>query len=86
MSSDSTNEGEDPHYAYLLLIMFPLLPIEIAVICHQAKTNDVFLTSGRVGPSPFKRIKIVEIFISESLTLEIRFKLPSDGFSTIYMY
>jgi hypothetical protein len=31
MSSDSTDEGEVPHYAYMVLRIFPLLPTEIAL-------------------------------------------------------
>jgi len=63
MSSDSTYVGEVPHYAFLLLRNFPLVPTnESAVVCHHAKTNDSFLHGGRVGPSPLTKMNRVEIF------------------------
>ena len=52
MYSDSTDEMETPHFAYLVLRVFPPFPTEIVVICHHAKTNDIFLLGGCVGPSP----------------------------------
>ena len=56
MSSDSIDEGEVPHYAYLVLRIFPLFPTKIAVLCHHAETNDIVLSGGRV--SLFKNSKI----------------------------
>jgi hypothetical protein len=56
MSSDSTDEGEVPRYAYLVLRIFPPFPTGIAVLCHHAETNDFFLLGGRVGPSPLTRM------------------------------
>ena len=53
MSSDSTDEGEVSHYAYMVLRMFPPFPTKIAEI------KDIFLPGGRVGPSPFTKMKIV---------------------------
>jgi len=53
ISPDFIDEGEVPHYAYIVLIMFPPFPTTILVLCHHAETNDNFLPGGRVGPSPF---------------------------------
>jgi hypothetical protein len=69
MSSESTDMGEVLHYAYLVLRIFPPFPTEIAVLCHHAKTNDIFLPSGRVGPSPLTQMNKVEIFLTETLIL-----------------
>ena len=70
MYSESTDDGEVPHYACLVLIrIFPPFPTEIALLCHHAKTNDVFLPSGRVGSSPLTEMKKVEIFLFETLIL-----------------
>ncbi len=55
MSSDSTYEGEVPHYAYLVLRIFQPFPTEIAVLCHHVERNYMFLPGGRVGPSPLTR-------------------------------
>ncbi len=64
MSSDtaSTDEMEIPHFAYLVLRVYPPFPTEIAVLCHHAATNDIFLLGGRVGPSPITRMGRVENF------------------------
>ncbi len=86
MSSDSTDEMETPHFAYLVLRVFPPFPTKISVLCHHAVTNDVFLPDGRVGPSPITRINKVEIFLLETLVLQNGFRLPSDSFSTMYLY
>ena len=66
MSSDSTDEGEVPHYAYLVLRIFTPFPNEIAVICHRAETKYIFLPGGRVGPRPITRMNKVEIFLVET--------------------
>ena len=71
MYSDSIDEGEVPHYAYLVLRIFPLSPTEIAVLCHHAKTNDVFLPGGRVGPSSFSKISKVDISFLEALIIQM---------------
>jgi hypothetical protein len=86
MSSDSIDEGEVPHYTYLVLTIFSPFPTEIAVLCHHAKTNYIFLPGGRVGPSPIVRVNKVEIFLVETFLLQIGFRLPSDFSSTIYLY
>jgi hypothetical protein len=86
MSSDSTNDGEVPHYAYLLLTYFPPFPTEIAVLCHYVKTNYIILPCGHVGPSPFTRVNKVELFLVETLVLQIRFRLPSYFSSTMVPY
>jgi hypothetical protein len=62
MSSESTDEGEVTNYAYLVLRIFPPFPTEIAVLCHHAETNDVFLLGGRVGLSPLSKSNRVEFF------------------------
>jgi hypothetical protein len=46
MFSGSTDEGEVPHYAYLVLKLLPPFPTEIAVFYHHAKTNEMFLPGG----------------------------------------
>ena len=82
MSSDSTNEGEVMHFAYLVLRLFLPFPTEIAVLCHHAETNYIFLPGGRVGPRPLTKMNKVEIFPVETLVLQIEFRLPSDLLST----
>jgi len=86
MSSDSTEESETSHFAYLVLRVYPPFPTEFAVLCHHAETNDIFLPGGRVGPSPFTKIDKLEIFLIETLVLQIGFRLPSDLFNTMYLY
>ncbi len=63
MSSESTDEGEVPHCAYLLLRIFPPFPTEITALCHHAETNDIFLPGGRVGLSPLSKSNKVEFFL-----------------------
>ena len=41
---------------------------------------------GRVGPNPFTKMNKVEIFLLETLVLEIGFRLPSELSSTMYLY
>ncbi len=86
ISLDSTDEGEVPHYVYLVLIVFPPSPTEISVLCHHAETNNVFLPSGRARPSPSKKTNKVEIFLLETLILRIGFTLPSKLCKTMYLY
>jgi hypothetical protein len=86
MSLDSIDEGGIPHFAYLGLRVFPPFPPKIAVLCHHAEINDIFLLGGRVEPSPITRMNKVEIFLLETLVLQIGFRLPSDLFSTMYFY
>jgi hypothetical protein len=86
MSSDSTEEAEVPHFAYLVLRVVPPFPTKNVVICHHAKTNDMFLPGGRVGPSPLSKTNKVELFLVETLVLQIGFRLPSDLSSTMYLY
>jgi hypothetical protein len=86
MSLDSSEETETPHFAYMVLRVFPPFPTEIAVLCHHAKTNDIFLPGGRVGPSPFTKLNKVEIFLLETLVLQIGFRLHSELSSTMYLY
>ena len=69
MSSDSIDEGEIPHFAYLVLRVFQPSPTKIAVLCNHAETNYIFLPGGRVGPSPFTKVNKVEIFLIETLVL-----------------
>ena len=38
------------------------------------------------GPSPFSKVNKIEIFLVETLVLQIGFRLPSDFFSTMYLY
>ena len=78
--------GEVPHYAYLALIHFPSFPTEIALLCHHAETNDIFLSGGRAGPYPFTRMNKVEFFLVETLVLHIEFRLSSDFSSTMYLH
>jgi len=86
MSSDSNDEGEIPHFAYLVLRVFPPFPTKIAVLCHHAETNDIFLLGGRVRPSTITKINKVEIFLAETLFLQIVFRLPFDLSRTMYLY
>ena len=86
MASDSSEEAETPHFALMVLRVFPPLPTEIALLCHHAETNDIFLLGGRVGPSPITHMNKVEIFLVETLVVQIEFRLPSDLFSTMYLY
>ena len=87
MPSDSIdNEGEVPHYAYLVFRLFPPFPTKIAVLCHHAKTNEIFLPGERAGPSPSTRMKSIELFLVETLVLQIEFRLPFDLFNTLYLY
>ena len=44
------------------------------------------LPSGRDGPSPSTTMNIVEIFLLETFVLHIGFRIPSDAFSTMYLY
>jgi hypothetical protein len=69
-----------------VLRIFPPFPTEIAVPCHHAKTYDIFLLGGRVGLSPIAKANKVEIFLVETLVLQIGFRLPSDFFITMYLY
>ena len=73
MSSNSKDEGEVPHYAYMVLRLFPPFTTEIALLYHHAITNDIFLHGGRVDPRPFMRMKRVKIFLLETLTSHIGF-------------
>ena len=78
MSSDSTDEGKFSLYAYVVLRIFPPFPTKIVILRHRAETNDMFLPCGRVGPSPFTKMNKVEIFLLETLILQIGFRLPFD--------
>ena len=81
MSSDSNEEAEISHFAYLVLRVVPPYPTKIAMQncqCHHAETNDIFLPGGRVGPSPLSKTNTVEIFLVETLVLHIGFRLPSN--------
>ncbi len=69
MSSESTDEGEVPHYAYLVLRIFPPFPTKIAVLCHHAETNDIFLPGGLVGFSPLSKSNRVKKKIVQTLWL-----------------
>jgi hypothetical protein len=69
-----------------VLRVFPTFPTEIAVLYHHAETNDIFLPVGCVGPSPITRMNNVEIFLVETLLLQIGFRLPSNLCSTMYFY
>jgi hypothetical protein len=86
MSLDSTEEAETRHYAYLVLRVFPPFRTEIAILCHHAKTSDIFLPGSRVGPSPFTKMNKVEIFLAETLVLQIGIRFPPDLSSTMYLY
>jgi hypothetical protein len=78
MYSDSTDEQDIPHFAYLVLRVFPPFPPKIAVLCHHAETKDIFLPSGRVRSSPITKVDKVEVFILESVVLQIGYRIPSD--------
>ena len=69
MSSDTTEETEIPHFAYLVLRVVPPYPTKNDVLCHHAKTNDIFLPGGRAGPSPLTKMNKVEIILVETLVL-----------------
>ncbi len=56
MSSDSTDEGDIPHFR-----VYPPFPTKVAILCHHGETNDIFLPGGRVGPSPTTKLNKVEI-------------------------
>jgi hypothetical protein len=86
MSSDSPHGGEVPHYAYLVHRIFPPFPTEIAIVCHHAETNKIFLHGGRVGPSPLTKSNKVEIFLMETSILKIGFRLTFNTFSRMYLY
>jgi hypothetical protein len=86
MSSDSIEESETSHYAYLVPRVFPPFPTKNAILCHHAKTNDICLPGGRVGPSPFTKMNKVEIVLVETLDLQIGFRLPYNLSSTMYLY
>jgi hypothetical protein len=87
MSSDSTVVGEVPHYAYLVLRVFPPFPTEIAFLCHHAETTYIFLPGDRVGPSPLTKMSEVKICLMETLILQIGFRLlPFDALSRMYLY
>jgi len=73
MSSDSAEEGEIPEFASLVLRVFTPFPTEIAVLCHHAKTNDIFLHGGRVGPSSIMKTNKVQIFLVETLENRLEF-------------
>ena len=73
MSSDTTEETEVPHFAYLVLRVIPPYPTEIAILCHHAETNDIFLPGGRVKPSPLTKMNKVEKILVETLVLQISF-------------
>ncbi len=77
MTSDSTDEGEVPHYACLVLRIVSPFPTEITILCHHAEANDIFLLGGRVGPSLFSKLDKVDIFLLETLILQIGFRLLS---------
>ena len=66
--------------------MFPPFPTEIEVLFQHAETNTIFLLGGRVGPSPLTKKNKVEIFLLETLVLQIGFRLPSELSSTMYLY
>jgi hypothetical protein len=59
----------------MLYLMFKTFPFtESVVMCHQAKSNDMFLPGSRVGPSPLTKIYKVKICLLQTLTLQIGFK------------
>jgi len=86
MSSDSIEEAETSHFSYPVLRVFPPFPTEIALLCHHAETNDIFLLGGRVGFSPFTKVNKINIFLIETLVLQIGFRLPANLFSAMYLY
>ena len=51
MSSDSADEGEFSHYAYMVLRIFPSFPKNHGGLCQHAITNDNCMLGDRVGPS-----------------------------------
>ncbi len=67
-------------------IVFSPFPTKIAVLCHHAETNDIFLPGGRVGPSLITKTNKIEISLLESLVLQIGFRLPFDLNSTMYLF
>jgi hypothetical protein len=69
-----------------VLRICPPSPTEIEILCHHTKTNDIFLPGGRVGPSPLTKMNMVEIFLVETLVLQIGFRLTSGLSSTMYLY
>ena len=69
ISSHFTDEVKIPQYAFSVLRILHPFPSEVAVLCHHAEINDVFLHGGRVGPSHPMIMKRVEIFLLETLTL-----------------
>ncbi len=73
MSSDSTGEMETPHFAYLVLPVYPPFPTKNVVLCHHAETNNIFLPGGRVGPSPITRMNKVGICLLGTLVFQIGF-------------
>jgi hypothetical protein len=85
MSSESTNVGEFPHYAYLVIRFFPPIPTEIAVVCHHVERNDIFLHGVRVGPSPLSKMNRVETFLMETSRLQNGFRLPAKLFSRMFL-
>ncbi len=75
ISSDTIEEAESPHFAYLALRVFLPFPTKIVVLCHHAETNDICLPGGRVGPSPFTKMNKLRIVSVETLVLHIGFRL-----------
>ena len=69
MSSDSTEEAEISHFAYLVLRIVPSFPTKIVVLCHHTETNNIFLPDGRVGPSPLTKMNKTGIQNSFDLRL-----------------
>jgi hypothetical protein len=53
---------------------------------HHAKTNDIFLLGGRVGPSPLSKMDRVEVFLMETLRLQIGFRFHAELFCRMYLY
>ena len=68
MSSDSTEEAEIPHFAYLVLRVVPPFPTKVVVLCHHAETSDIFLPGGRFGPSPLSKTHKVELFLVKNVS------------------
>ena len=81
ISSNSTDEGEVPHSAYLVLRIVSQFSTKIAVLCHHAKINDLFSHGGRAGPSSFSKRNKVEILFLKTLILHIELRLPTNMFS-----
>ena len=69
-----------------MLRVVPPFPTKTVILCHHATTNDIFLPGGRGGPSPLTKTNKVEIFLVETLVLQIGFHLPLDLSSTMYLY